>query len=365
MSLRPPACRDCNRECVLDRAGPYPGKGEEHSYAVAWRCPQCSKKWLDVCPLGPLVPSESLCLNCGAEYATVGENASCCACGLPRRGVLTALGLDTVSDDPLAAARDAFRRGLIRRGLTILNLALQRDAGLAEAWSLKCSFLDSLGYARTKCAMLEAALAAGGPASLWVSYGFTLQQLDRLADAVAAYRRYLELLPAGPWAGVACGNQAQCLTRLGDRASAEELYRRALALEPERISHASNYVRFLIDTRRLAEALPVIDAALEKATTDSDRIALLEDRAAILAEQENGAESLQSIDAAVARGADSVRTHYLRGRALGLLGRLEEARQEIVCVLTRDPENADGKHALETIDSVLVWGRVRRPPDPG
>jgi tetratricopeptide (TPR) repeat protein len=365
MSTHPLTCGDCNREYVLDRVGPFPPNGDERTYAVAWRCPQCSRKLLDVCPLGPLVPAESLCLNCGAAYPAEAGDPACPACGLPRSKVRTTLGVESIPPDLLAAARDAFRRGLIRRGLALLNVALQRDAALADAWSLKCSFLDSLGYTRTKAAMLEGALAAGGPSALWVSYGYTLQAMDRHADAVAAYRRYLEQVPAGPWAAVACGNQANSLARLGDLAAADQLYRQALALEPERLSHARNYVRFLIDTQRMAEALPVLDAALERTTANADLIALLEDRALVLAEQGKAAESLESIEAAVARGSDSVRTHYVRGRSLALLGRLEEARQEILRVLTLDPENAEGKRALEMIDSVLVWGRLGRPAGPG
>ena len=361
MSAHPATCRDCHCECVFDRAGPYPGKGEEHSFAVAWRCPQCARKWLDVCPLGPLVPSPSLCLNCGTAYV---NDASCSACGATRATVLAALGVDSVSGDPIAAAKDAFQRGLIRRGLAILNLALQNEIGLTDAWSLKCSFLDTLGYARTKGKMLEAALAAGGPASLWFNYGFTLQQMERHADAVAAYIRYREMTPSGPWIAVACGNQANCLMQLGDLNAAGELYRHALTLEPERISHARNYIRFLIETRRFQEALPMIEVSLERATEEADLIALLEDRSAILAELGNPATALESIDAAVALGSDLLRTHFLRGRVLGLLGRLDEARVEILRVLALDPNDAAGKEALETIDSVLIWGRMQRPSDP-
>ena len=364
MSAHPLTCRDCNRECVLDGVGPFPANGDQRTYAVAWRCPQCSRKSLDVCPLGSLVPRASRCLNCGAIYPDDMDDPVCPDCGLSRSGVRAALGVDSPPSDSIAAARDAFRGGLIRRGLALLNIALQRDIGLADAWSLKCSFLDSLGYTRAKSAMLEAALAAGGPASLWVSHGYTLQAMDRHADAVAAYQRYLELMPSGLWAAVACGNQANSLARLGDAAGAEQSYRQALVLDPERVSHARNYVRFLIDAQRWQEALPVLDAALERATTDADRIALLEDRALVFAEQEKGAESLASIEAALARGSDSVRTHYLHGRALALLGRLEEAREKIRHVLTLDPENADGKRALEMIDSVLLWGRSPRSADP-
>jgi tetratricopeptide (TPR) repeat protein len=355
MSVQPLICQECNREGVFDRMAPYPGKGDERTYGVGWRCPQCFKLSLDVCPVGPLVPSDALCLNCGAAYPAEVDNPTCGACGLARHGVAAALGVAVLPDDPLAAARDAFAKGLIRRGLAILNLALRRNPNLPEAWSVKCSFLDSLGFSQSKCTMLEGALAASAAPSLWVSQGFTLQQLGRHAEAVAAYRRYLEQDPAGPWAGVACCNQANSLARLGEEASADTLYRQAIALDPGRISHDLNYVRFLIDHRKWAEAQAVVEAALPKATTNSDLIVLLEDRAAVFAARDNGTEALAAADAALGRGSDSVRTHYLRGRALALLGRLDEARVEILRVLTLDPDNTEGKRALEMLDSVLLW----------
>jgi tetratricopeptide (TPR) repeat protein len=334
---------------------PYPGKGDERTYGVGWRCPQCFKLSLDVCPVGPLVPSDSVCLNCGTAYPPGADNPSCSMCGLARDAVALSLGVTAMPDDPLAAARDALARGLIRRGLAILNLALGRNPNLPEAWSVKCSFLDALGFAQSKCTMLESALAATGAPALWVSQGYTLQQLDRHREAVAAYMHYLSLDPEGPWAGVACCNQANSLARLGEAASAEALYQKAIALEPGRISHHLNYTRFLLDRHRWAEAQAVVDAALPRATANSDLIALLEDRAAICAAQDKGADALMCIDAALARGSDSVRTHYLRGRALALLGRLNDARIEIQRVLELDPANAEGKRALEMIDSVLLW----------
>ncbi|HWG43434.1 MAG TPA: tetratricopeptide repeat protein [Gemmataceae bacterium] len=357
MSVQPLRCRDCDRECVFERMTPFPGKGDETTYGVSWRCPQCSRESLDVCPLGPLVPTDEMCLNCGETYPPATEKPSCAACGLPRHTVLFALGISSISADPIKAASDAFSKGLMRHGLAILNLALRRNRGLVEAWSIKCSLLDSLGFIKAKATMLEGALAAGGPPALWVSYAYALQQLERHADAVAAYRRYLEQAPTGAWAGVACCNQANSVARLGDSATAEQLYQQAIALEPNRFSHVSNYLRFLIDMHKWPEALAVIDTTFDKATAEADLIGLLEHRALILTEQNNGVEALESIDAAVARGADSLRTHYLRGRALALVGRWGEAREEILRVLTLDPSNAAGKSALEMIDSVLLWGQ--------
>jgi hypothetical protein len=45
--------------------------------------------------------------------------------------------------------------------------------------------------------------------------------------------------------------------------------------------------------------------------------------------------------------------HYLRGRALALLGRLVEARNGMAHVLALDPNNADALRALEMIDTAL------------
>ncbi len=96
-------------------------------------------------------------------------------------------------------------------------------------------------------------------------------------------------------------------------------------------------------------AAEMIDGALATFRSASDRISLLEEQSFLWAEGGHGGEALASADAAVALGSESVRTHYLRGRALALLGRLGEARQEMDRVLTLDPTNADAQRALSLI----------------
>jgi tetratricopeptide (TPR) repeat protein len=144
-------------------------------------------------------------------------------------------------------AHEAFAQGLFRRGLAILNQALQERPGLLEPWFWKTRFLNSVGFNRLAAEMIDGALA-----------GFR--------------------------------------------------------------------------------------------STES-RIGLLEEQAFLWAECERGDEAIRSADAALALGSASVRTHYLRGRALGLLGRLEEAREEMTYVLTLDPTNADAQRALTMIDA--------------
>jgi predicted Zn-dependent protease len=67
-----------------------------------------------------------------------------------------------------------------------------------------------------------------------------------------------------------------------------------------------------------------------------------------------GAEALKYADMAIQRGANGVRAHYLRGRALALVGELKKARKEMLHVLQLDPKNADGQRALAMIDNALA-----------
>jgi tetratricopeptide (TPR) repeat protein len=203
---------------------------------------------LDVCPVGPLVPTRELCLNCGTRYLSDAADVQCQACGQTRRACPAALGLaDSPGDDCVSAARAAFAQGLFRRGLAVLNQALQEGRESLEPWFLKAGFLNSLGFNRTAAEMLGGALA--------------------------------------------------------------------------------------------------------KYTRAADRILLLEEQTFLWAECQRGEEALTSADAAVGLGSDSVRTHYLRGRALALLGRLEAARDEMNRVLTLDPNYADARRALGMIEA--------------
>jgi Flp pilus assembly protein TadD len=110
-------------------------------------------------------------------------------------------------------------------------------------------------------------------------------------------------------------------------------------------SHFLNSIGF---NRAAAEML---DGALATFSAAADRISLLEEQAFLWAECERGEEALRRADAAFALGSKSIRTHYLRGRALALLGRLQDARNEMSQVLALDPNNAEAQRALNMIDA--------------
>lgn len=247
MSTRVMRCSKCDSELAFDRLAPF-GEGQ-HTYAVAWSCPQGHGLSLDICPVGPLVPGKELCLNCGGSYGA-GDGHLCDLCGLARPDCLASLGLDGLpEDDPVASANVSFSHGLFRRGMAVINRALLLDVELFEAWLLKARLLHSLGYGPAVVEMLDGALAAS------------------------------------------------------------------------------------VDT--------------------GVRISLLEERSFQCAESGRGEEALRSADAAMSLGSTSIRTHYLRGRALAQHGRLTEARSELKLVLELDPANADALRGLGMIDTAI------------
>jgi hypothetical protein len=111
--------------------------------------------------------------------------------------------------------------------------------------------------------------------------------------------------------------------------------------------------RFLHSIGFSRTAAEMVGGALVRFSGAADRIRLLEEQSFLWAECERGEEALSSADAAVELGSNSVRTHYLRGRALGLLGRLEEACKEMYQVLALDPTDADAQRGRDMIEAAL------------
>src|SRR5690349_10852221 len=99
MSASAPACKKCTSERQFDRIAPFP-PGQESTYGVSWFCAACNDRILDVCPVGPLIPTPRACLNCGCEREV---SSTCSECGMDNAAVLVFLGIDT--DSPLENAK--------------------------------------------------------------------------------------------------------------------------------------------------------------------------------------------------------------------------------------------------------------------
>jgi hypothetical protein len=144
MSDKPHYCETCHCECACDTVLPLQ-KGREDLFAVAWKCPKCANRSLIVSPIGPLgAPRAKTCLHCGQAIVSVDQ--PCGACGTLLSQVLTPEERAASEAQQLQSARQAFATGACRRGLTIVNLVLQRNRRSQEAWDIKGQFLEHLGF---------------------------------------------------------------------------------------------------------------------------------------------------------------------------------------------------------------------------
>jgi tetratricopeptide (TPR) repeat protein len=241
MSTAAPQCEECRVERVFSRAAPFAGQ----LYGVEWRCPKCNENAIDICPVGPLVPTSQSCLNCGNPYESPGDDARCSSCGMTRRDMLEEFGLDPLPSDPVNAINQLMKAGLIRRAIAMANLTLVADPKEATAWRTKYLFLAQLGYTEPALAVLDAWYFNTNDSELLVSRGYTLQSLNRHADAVDTYRKYLRDEPHGLSADVALCNMANSLRELKDDANAERAYLEAIERNSTRATHYANFFRLL------------------------------------------------------------------------------------------------------------------------
>ncbi len=352
MSVASLECPKCHQECRFDGLYPLP-PGQQSAYGVAWKCPACGHRALDMCNLGPLVPTASSCLNCGADFQPGEEN--CPGCGLSREGVRSFLRLpETTGPDAFQAAGAALRRGWFRHGVALINQALLSDFQATDAWDGKVRLLEVLGYREAAETMLARALAAGAPSVLLVRYGSLLARRGAFAESVAAFQKFLDGSPDDPLTvAVVCSEQGRAFAELGDMPAAERAHEKAIAAAPTNPLLYLNYADTFIKQRRGEDALRVLDAGLPWAQSPVEKVPLLEARGHVLAGMLRGQEALDCVDQAVTLGSNSVKTHYIRGRALAMLGRLPEAKQAMEQVLRLDPNMAAAREALQQIDAAL------------
>jgi tetratricopeptide (TPR) repeat protein len=327
----------------------------ESAYGVAWRCPQCQDRSLDICPIGPLIPTTETCLNCGGLIPSRDADAICVACGLSQSAAEESLHVTSLPPDMRECAAAAFGEGRFRFGIAAANKALIENPQLEQAWALKTNVLASLGFQRSLITVLGHMLDIG-IRSTALSLGSLLFDRGQYADAIEVYRDFLAKYPEDELVPAVMGNLANAVSASGNRAEAEQLYLASIEREPMQATHYINYAFLLRQEGRGDEALGQIAAGLGVAVETASQIRLLEDGTYLHCEKDQGGPALQYIERALALGAKGIRARYLHGRALALVGRLPEARNEMLSVLSADPSNADAKRGLEMIDRVLGRG---------
>ena len=350
MSVAPVLCGDCKCECAFDGMGPFP-PDQESAYGVAWKCPQCGKRTMDMCNLGPLAPTPLSCLNCGTPRES--EEADCPGCGLSVAQAEEFLRITESGPVTLQGARDAIGRRLYRRGLAMLNRLLQQDVKLVDAWDFKIQFLGALGFRRSRERLVQDALALGAPAVLLIPYASLLAGEGAHREAIAAFQAYLDRSPEPGRMPAVLSDQGRSLTVLGDFAAAEAAHQRAIAMAPDFPPLYLNYGDTLMRQRKWDAALAILDRGLSLTRDNGMKVHLLDAKAFVLAGQQRGDDALACVDQSLALGSDLARTYYLRGRALALLGQLSLAKEAMQEVLRRDPGNADAVKAITMIDEKM------------
>lgn len=348
MSWAVPACPRCEGSCRCEGAGPFP-PGTDASYGVIWRCDPCDYRSVDICPAPPPIPRRGCCLNCGSAL----DGALCQGCGLD--GAWVEALIDAACPDHTALFEESARcaqRGLVRLALHLIDTRLIEQPDDTTAWTRKAALLSSVGLRRRAVSLLEAALDAGVPRRLLVSLGCELSDAGRYAEAASVFERMREGETDPLWLATALTNQGNALVQLGEGLRADALYLQAIALQPDNIAIYLNRAGAQRQRSAHDSARQTLTEALARATP-AERPRVLHRRAEALCELERAEEALIDIDEAVLDGVDLAAKSYVRGWALGMLGRLEEALESMEATLRLDPGHPAATRGRDMIRSAL------------
>jgi tetratricopeptide (TPR) repeat protein len=340
-------CSQCRSPAEF--AGVAPFAGGDGLFAVAWDCAVCRTRELEICPLAPEVPRAGACLNCGTARAA----STCPACGV-EVGEIEGRVREALAGRPPSAdeAQALAERGLYRLAFNMLDLRLIDHPEDSDAWAERGRLAQTAGLYRASIEPLRRAVEGGGPARLLISLGCALYETQRFDEAVAAYQRFLDGQPEAEWIAAALTNQGNAWARLGalDRAIAAQ--RQAVEREPDLAALRINLACSLRQQKAHRESVGVLDGALERARP-GERGRVLALRADSLCELEEAEPALRDIDEALRERPDDPSRNYVRGWALGLLGRLAEARASMLRVLELAPDHAAAQRGLKMIDAAL------------
>lgn len=275
MSLAPLRC--CDVESVSPRTRPFP-PDQSTTYMVWWRCPKCGRVSGD---LGSLQ--------------------------MPDEAARQALG--TLPADLVGAAHEAFECGLVRRSLTLLDLAAGAPETAPAAFAEKGRQLFHCSFAAQSAAALEKAISLG--------------------DTAPTTRGYLAL----------------ALSDTPRRAEAVPMLRTAVAGEPGAGIWWHGLIRLLVRLEKYDEAEADLARAGVLALEDSWRAGIATEQANVFCARRRPADALTAADEALRLAPSNTYSHYVRGRALGMLGRLDEAVAEMDRILSMAPGDPDATRA--------------------
>jgi tetratricopeptide (TPR) repeat protein len=349
MSIEPMTCRSCRVAGSFAGASALSlGSKGETAYGIAWRCGTCQAATLDVCPIGPVEPTERCCLNCGSDLS---GHSPCSGCGLTHT---EAAGFLRVADGALGVdeAKAAFQLGLFRRGFATLNALLQRNAALSDAWVEKAKAYRHLRLNEAAVRCYRRALALQYDPLLEISMACALADLGKHAEALEVYDEVIARSPDAEWSAIAHANRGNAHEALDGVDAAASDYEEAIRRDPGRVTHYLNYARLFARRGRWAEAHDVVSRGLLAVATTA-RLPLLLEKARTANEQARADVGLSAADEALSLAPNDRHALYQRGWALGMLGRLREAQTSMRRILELEPNDPDAQRGLGMIESAL------------
>ncbi len=214
--------------------------------------------------------------------------------------------------------------------------AIELDAGSAQAHSnLGIVYFEREEYERA-AAVYERAIALQPDfPEAHNNLGNAYRALERPKEAIACYQRAVTLREAYP---EAYNNMATALRDTEDFESAEHAYRKAIGLKPDYIDAFNNLSILLLHKDRTEDALRVLADALK---LDEKNVTTLLNVAKV--QLKRGAHSVAEQAARVALGLDPERpeTHCVLGQIYHELDRHAQALECVDEAIRLDPEAAD------------------------
>jgi protein O-GlcNAc transferase len=230
----------------------------------------------------------------------------------------------------------ALKKGQAANGAEFICRALEIDSTRPHVHcSLGNAFRDMQRPADALASYRRALELAPHFFGAWYGEGNALTDLGRPDEALASYDRALHFHPDHPESHQNRGNVLLSLGRLDEALGS---YQRALALRPTAVSVLSNCADVLRKLGRREEALAVYDQLLAAQPGDAE---VLINRALVLYELERFEETITGLDSALVRRPDSAAARYTRANAWLCLNQFTQALADYDVLLQVEPTLAE------------------------
>ena len=323
MSWSAPKCHHCSvsptRFQATLRYGP------SFAFGIDWVCPACHGRTLELCPIGPSVPTPGCCLNCGSPQ--VGER--CSACKVDHQQLL-----DRVAEHcELPPCTDKIRAlrglGLHRVAFNAVLLRLLANPDDVEALATRAKLLIDVHRPEQAVPVLRRVLSLPARAQTHteaeIDLGVALAENGQHPEAILVYQSFLITHPMHPGRGVVLSNLGGCLSALGRPLEAEHYHRQAIKIDPDHLGPRWNLFANLNGQGRHAEALGVLDRTIELPCVEpTARENMQAFRSELLLELGRPHDALAAIDASLASDPNEPERLFARARILHTLGRHEQ-----------------------------------------